>query len=462
MNHRWLRFYRLKNKTLHVMKTLCIFCSLAVWCCASASFAAERSDFEYLLALAGNGEADTPVRVMLAPEVITLTSNQFADLRVFDDQGQETPYIIYTQQSAPAIAFDWQILSYQGSAGTQTVTLERPAHIRGTVQALEIETPDRDFEKGLQIFASADQQSWTLLTTGAMFDFSSRINLRKTRLEFPATAATYLKIQIQENTAPQEQGENLRFRYKDLEFAVNDQFGTSELALTRFHSQALPENARPVEFSRTTFAQPKTYLDENNNTIVALGRVNLPLERVDLQIGKGFFYRTVELFVAQQDQDDAYFKAAQDVIYRVPGIDEEKTALELGQPQYPYLRLKIVNHDNPPLTVQEVTILWARRDLYFIPEPGRSYAVYCSGNASQTPKYDIQQIIPQKFDRLLLYPGWQTGALQKNPDYRAKADPNARAKLERYLFIGFVILIAAGLGAWMLQLMKKVEQNYKD
>ncbi|MDY0095646.1 MAG: DUF3999 family protein [Candidatus Vecturithrix sp.] len=446
-----------------IMKTFIIFFSLVAWCWISASFAAERSEFEYFLPLEGAGEVDTPVRVALTPEVVTLTSNQFADLRVFDDQGQETPFILYTQQPAPANAFDWQALSYQSSAGTQTVMLERPAHIRGTVQELGIDTPNRDFEKKAEIFASVDQQSWTLMFTGVMFDFSSRINLRKTHLEFPATAAKYLKIQIYENIAPQEQEENLRFRYKDLEFAVTGQAGVAEeLTLTRFHSRALPENARPVEFSHTTVVQPETYLDENKNTIVSLGRVNLPLERVDLRIGKGFFYRTVELLAAQQDQDDAYFSVAQDVIYRVPGIEEEKTTLEFRQTQYPYLRLKIVNHDNPPLTVQEATVLWAQRDLYFIPEPGRSYALYCSGNAVQTPKYDIEQLIPQRYDRLLNYAEWQTGALQKNPNYRAKADPDARAKLERYLFVGFVILIAAGLGMWMLQLMKKAERHDKE
>ncbi len=131
----------------------------------------------------------------------------------------------------------------------------------------------------------------------------------------------------------------------------------------------------------------------------------------------------------------------------------------MRQTRYPYLRLKIVNHDNPPLTVQEATVTGTQRDLYFIPEPGRSYALYCSGNAVQTPKYDIKR--RHKYDRLLNYAEWQTGALQKNPNYRAKADPNA-GQSRRYLFVGFVILIAAGLGIWMLQLMKKAERRDKE
>lgn len=462
MKYEWLKFYSVDDHMLQGMKTLMIFFSLLGWCCVSACFAAERSDFEYFLSLEGTGEADTPVRMALAPELIALTSNQFADLRVFDDQGKETPYIIYTQQPAPASSFDWQVLTYHSSAGVQTVVLERPVHIRGIVQELVVDTPNRDFEKKIEIFASSNQQAWTLLAAGAIFDFSSRINLRKTRLEFLATTTKYLKIQLHENIALPEQGENLRFRYKDLEFAVGEQFGTSELTLTRFRSQAMPEDARSVEYSHMTFVQPQAHLDEDKNTIVSLGRVNLPLERVNLRLDKGFFYRTVELLTAQQDQDDAYFAVAQDVIYRVPGIDEEKTFLEFHQPQYPYLRLKIVNHDNPPLKVQEVTVFWAQRDLYFIPEPGRSYALYCNGPAGQAPKYDIQQLIPQKSDHLWRYPEWQTGTLQKNSDYRAQIDLNARAKFERYLFIGFVILIAAGLGLWMLQLMKKVERSYKE
>lgn len=444
------------------MKIFMMLFSLVLWCWISASFAAERSEFEYLLPLEGTGEADAPVRVPLTPEVITLTSKHFADLRVFDDQGQEIPYIVYAQQPAPTSSFEWKILSYQSSEGMQTVALERPAHVQGTVQTLVVDTPNRDFERKIEIFSSDDRQSWELLTAGAIFDFSSQINLRKTRLEFPATAAKYLKVQIQENTTPAAQGENLRFRYKELEFAVNEQRGIEELTLTRFHSQVLPENARPVELSSKSFTQPKIYLDEAKNTIVSLGRVNLPLERVGLRVGKDFFYRTVELLAARQDQDDAYFPVAEDVIYRVPGIAEENTMLEFRQPQYPYVRLKIVNHDNPPLNVQEVTVLWSQRDLYFIPEAGRSYSLYCGGQDTQAPQYDIQQLISQQFERLLSYPEWQIGNLQKNPTYRPKADSNTRVQFERYLFIGFVILIAAGLGLWMLQLMKKVERSYKE
>lgn len=444
------------------MKTFMMLFFLVLWCWISASFAAERSEFEYLLPLEGTGKSDVPVRVPLTADLITLTSNHFADLRVFDDLGQETPYIIYPQRPAPTRFFEWKILSYQSSAGAQRMVLERPSHIQGPVQDLFVETPDRDFEKGIEVFGSLDRQAWELLERGTIFDFSSRIHLRNTRLEFAAAPARYLKVQIQENTTLQEQSENLRFRYKDLEFAVNEQHEPEELTLTRFQSQSLPEYARPVEYSRLTFTQPKNTLDENKNTIVSLGRVNLPLERVDLRIGKGFFYRTVELLAAQQDREDAYSPVAQDVIYRVPGIAGEKTTLEFRQVQYPYIRLNIVNHDNPPLTVQEVTVLWAQRDLYFIPEAGRNYRLYCSGQGVRTPKYDIQQIIPQKYDRLLSYPEWQIGTLQQNRAYRPKANPNARAQFERYLFIGFVLLIAAGLGLWMLQLMKKVEHSYKE
>jgi hypothetical protein len=423
------------------------------------TLAAERSEFRFKAPITANEESAVPVRLTLSREIIAETVRGFSNLRLFDNRGTEVPYCIYTQrQPAPAgKTIQWKVIDYYHKEGTQTIRLERRAG-DGAAPDLTLRTKDRDFNKGAEIYASVDLRSWKLITTGSFFDFSSQIDLRNTTIKLPATNARYLKVILKDNVRVIDLGEDIRLRYKDLEFSLSGRM-TGEIKIDAFTSNLGRSRSEPPVFDSTTFSNPKAFLDKNKNTVVSLGRVNLPIERASLKIRNSYYYRSIELWTAETDDEKSYHRVAKDVVYKIPGLTEAQNTLSFNQPQQFYVMLKVINHDNPPLQIEEVTIAWLRRNLYFVPEADRHYTLYCGGEDIQAPRYEVEKLVPNRYDQLMGYAEWKIEGLQKNEVYKPKANPRSIEKLEKFLLTLLIIMLVCGLAIWTFRLMKKIPDN---
>jgi hypothetical protein len=431
----------------------CILALMGTWSIAGA---VEQSDFRLKASLKADEKIGMPVRLALPRAVITETSRGFSDLRLFDDQGTEIPYVIYAQRgSTPTTqSFTWKVIDYQNIEGTQTIFLEGPAG-NGFIRNLNINTKERDFNKSCKVYASTDRTFWQLIAHDSCFDFSSQIDLRKTTLKLPPTKARYLRVILKDNDKPIDRGEDIRLRYKDLEFTLSG-LKTGEIKIDGFTSTLEGTKHEAPLFDHAVFTKPHTFLDKQKNTIVSLGRVNLPIEKASLKIKNTYYYRSIELWVAATDDEQSYQRVAQDVVYKIPGISSEKNTITYNQSQHAYVRLKVINHDNPPLQVEEVTIEWIRRNLYFIPEASRRYTLYCGGENIPTPRYELQKLVPDQHEQLMRYDEWKIGDLQKNEDYSPKPATPSQKPFERYLLTVLVILLVCGLAWWAFRLMKNI------
>jgi hypothetical protein len=420
------------------------------------TIAADRSEFRMHAPLTGGEESAVPIRLPLSREVIAATACGLADIRLFDDQGKEIPYVIYTQRSPQQTStyFEWKVTDYQTVDNTQTIIMERPKQ-GGVFNTITIKTTARNFQKDIKIYTSSDHTVWKSIATGTIFDFSPHINLRKKMLELPTTDARYLKVVLNDKSRPMKEGETIRLRYKDLEFVLSG-LKIGEIKIDGFSS--ILKSIRPESplFDQAIYSKFQTFLDKDMNTTVALCRVNLPIERVLLKINNAYYYRTIELWAAETDDEQSYRRVAQDSVYKIPGVAETQNTLSFDQPQQPYVRLKVINHDNPPLQIEEVTIEWLRRNLYFIPEADRRYTLYCGGENIEAPYYEAAKLVPNRYDQLMGYAEWNIEALKKNEMYKPKADLRTQEKLEKYLLTILVIVLACGLAVWTFRLIKKI------
>jgi hypothetical protein len=437
----------------HLLSVVCILVLVGTWSIAGA---VERSDFRFKAHLQADEKIGMPVRLALPRAVIAETSQDFSELRLFDNLGTEIPYVIYAQRGSTQTtqSFTWKVIDYQNIDGTQTIFLERPVG-DSVINDLNLNTKARDFSKDCKIYASTDRTFWKLIADDSYFDFSSQIDLRKTTLKLPATKARYLRVILKNNDRPIDLGEDIRLRYKDLEFTLSG-LKPGEIKIDGFTSTlGRTEHEAPL-FDHAVFANPETFLDKERNTIVALGRVNLPIERASLKTKNTYYYRSIELWVAETDDEQSYQRVAQDVVYNIPGISTGKNSIAYNQSQHAYVRLKVINHDNPPLQVEEVTIEWIRRNLYFIPEAGHRYTLYCGGENIRAPRYELQKLVPDHYDQLMRYDEWTIGALQKNENYALKPAVPSQKPFERYLLTVLVILLVCGLALWAFRLMKNI------
>ena len=315
---------------------------------ATTSFghAAVPADLRFLAPVSADAPPDVPVRLPLPRQVIAATTATFSDVRLFDDQGLETPYVIHAQRATPSHAFTFQVLSYSQSAEGDTIVLQRPQDT-GPFWELTVQTPARDFHKTVRVQASHDRTTWSEVATDALFDFSSRIDVRKTTLTFPETDAPYLRLLLQEAVPPRADATAVHLRYEGLEFAVHGA-PVQPFRIDRIDGRVGVPRAADDIYDRTTFPQPDTRPDTQRNTLILLGRVHLPVAQLTLTVDHPYYHRHVELWAADTDREDAYHQVASGVIYKLPGVTSADNTLRVRHVQSPYLRLKILNGDNPP------------------------------------------------------------------------------------------------------------------
>lgn len=430
-----------------------VILSLGFW---SMVQGAVPDDFRFKAHMTGEKNAAVPVRLTLPKAVIANTDVDFNDIRVFDDRGIETPYIIYEESrlAPPPRSFTWKVIDYEIKQGIQSVVLERPKGA-GTASDLNLITKARDFSKGMKIHASRDRLSWRLIAAGAVFDWSSQIDLRKTGLKISDPGDPFLKVVLEDKSASVPMGENIGLRYKDLEFTLHGG-RTYALSIDRFFSHLDQEISVKGHFEEATFRDPKAFLDPDGNTIVELGRLYLPVHDITFQIRKDYFYRQIQFQVAHEACDKAYLPAASGVIFKMPHLNESKESMTVEQPKAPYARLKIVNNDNPPLEVQSIKIRWIRRNLFFIPESRRDYGLFFGGEKLSPPHYELNKIVSNKYDSLLSYAEWKIDEIQENEQYKPVSGIRSKVKLETMLFIVLIIFLVIGLGIWAFKLMKKL------
>jgi hypothetical protein len=175
-----------------------------------------------------------------------------------------------------------------------------------------------------------------------------------------------------------------------------------------------------------------------------------------LSIDTLYYHRAVELWTAEVDKPEAYRRVASGVVYNIPGMQTPRNALYTSQAQLQYVQLKIVNGDNPPLRLQHVTVAWPQYHLYFIPEAGRRYALYCGSEQHRAPVYELRHVLPFNPATLMHYPVVPVGPLQQNPAYRPPAAQKPWFFTDKSLFTGLILLLACGLGVWMYRLMQRL------
>ena len=195
--------------------------------------AAEPQQLRLWAEVDGQAAAARPVRLPLPQAVLAETSKGSSDLRLFDDQGGETPYVIYPEYKAGQTprTFAFSIIAYQAGESPgdgDEIVLEQPREndTPGTriFRELEFVTPGRNFVKSVRIQAGQAKDdaaaNWQDIATDTIFDFSARVDLRKTTISFPKTNASYVKVLLQEETQPAGGGPDISLRYDGLEFSV--------------------------------------------------------------------------------------------------------------------------------------------------------------------------------------------------------------------------------------------------
>lgn len=424
---------------------------------AVSAFAASSQRLSHFAKIKPGLSAGSPARLHLPGEIISLTASGFADLRLFDENGSETPYVI-RQRHRPGEnprPHTFELVSYQ-KYDTGSELIFKADDDLPSIDRLRINTFAKNFEKQVQVSISDDGVASRRVAEDVIFDYSAVVDLAKVDIDIPRSSAKYFHLRIS-NTSPDNAGEEERIelKYKGLQFRSSENGGKPFKVdgLIGYSGQRLGE----IEFlDRHTIENPPVVLNKQGDSELALGFQNLPVEDVELVVENLYYYREVELWSADADTHEAYQRRASGVIYKFPGMRKSKNTLHLSLPRQKFVKLVVINGDNPTLTVRQVGLSWKTLDLYFVPEPEKSYRLFFGGDLI-APRYEMEMLIPNDYKVLRNYQQAQLDSVAENPNYRARIDDNSPEKIQKIILIAVVLLVTALMTVWLISLFKKVK-----
>lgn len=294
-----------------------------------------------------------------------------ADLRLFDREGREVPYLLLYP---PAGDEPWVNAAVLPIAVVETRSQKTSGFEAdfGTVRQIDmvrIEGLPAPFLKRCTLEGSGDRQHWTLLDGEAtLFDLPQE-KLRQLDVPFRGGAYRYLRVTWDDTHSGRV----------PLPHAVS--------ARRADRVAPPPPVAAQVSFERRTIEPGRSRYR------IRLPRGNLPIVALTLDVGGGHVYRTA--FVTEsriRGGEAAPAEIGRAVIARVTRDNATASRLRVPivPPREPEITLVIEDGSNPPLDLRAVQAEFAELPwIYFEAPAGPVRALYGDPRA-QAPRYDLE------------------------------------------------------------------------
>jgi len=334
------------------------------------------------------------VQVNLPAETVNIARPDLSDLRIFDANEKEVPFLIdqpvpRAESTVPPKDFHAEIISTETRLLIATGT-------DLTIAGITLETPaGASFIKSVRVEGSSDQKNWRTLTSGDPV-FSMSNGAAKPRVQFPEGTWQFLRV-------------------------VLDDSRTLPVAWTgaRLIIAGSPAPTEPV--SATIKSR-----DENPGMTrlgLDLGAANLRIASIRIGASEPVFTRAVTVAAPELSEEKLHEQTlSSGVLYRVDLNGKIEARLDVPIEKQIYGRdlvLLIDNGDSPPLLISEVRAdRRMTRLLFFAPAAG-SYSLLSGNSQCDPPRYDLSQLGDQlrravategRVSRPVLNPGYDAAA----------------------------------------------------
>lgn len=340
----------------------CLYgCALVIGVSASAA----NPPSDWLHEQTFNAPAAGLVKLNLPVETLDAARAGLEDLRLYDDAGNEVPYLI--ERPVPAAKVVQNAKSFQVSLNANTTAITLETGLAQPLDGITLETPAMAFIKAVRVEGSADGKNWQSLVQGQPI-FHQPYGANHLHVAFPAGAWRWLRLTVDDQRSP------------PIPFTG-----------ARVHAAAIepvPGELIPVAITERDENPGETRLALN------LGAANLDVAAIQIETAGPLFTRQVTLAVPQVSEDAIHEQTVgQGVIYRVaiegqPASENLSVLLE-NQIRSRELFLFIKNGDSPPLPVSAVRVERRPAYLVFLARQPGTFHLLTGNSRCDAPHYDL-------------------------------------------------------------------------
>jgi hypothetical protein len=431
-----------KNMNKYLLKLLGLsVLVLAFASTASASF--DLQSWKYERQVSGSGEGMVKVKL---PTDISWVSGDFQDLRVVDDRGVETPFVL-TKDIKPSLPLVSASIINSVTANDGSTKFVVDTGKAGVVRtSLNIETDKPNFRRQVRLYSSAtplalEDSRWaTVNKEGYIFSFtdpSTGASQGKNTIEFSPNTARYFLVVI----GAGEEGPVVAKSVKA--------YGELEISLPKYS----------VELPVSVFNNPERKTTE---VVVDLGRTGVYSDSITLNSKDTNYTRKVVVETSNSTSSasftnylgQGYISSIRTSLFR-----GSSNTINFGPSRDRYIRLSIVNDDNPVISIDPTVVVSGPAfEIVFDYKPGKTYKIYYGNPSADRPRYDISSfasyIETTKLSTLELGPEMQ------NSSYVAPKGPTVpftetNKWLLNTLLVLVVLILAIAIGIYLKKYLVK-------
>lgn len=416
--------------------------------------------FMYLTEIEESVKKNMLYRIHISSDIIKKCSADFKDIRLFNDNNQEIPFVLLKNRlgAEPAKVFNFKIIGYEEGNTCSILTMETSADIP-VVDSIEIITPGRNFKKKVYLYGSGDGKSWELLAEDFIYDFSAQVNLRKTKLQLPGAKYAFFRLRLCNTQKPDSNGTSIKLRYEQLDFSV-EKITEKKLRIDRIlGSYGTPQQDKTV-YDEEIFNVFSIITNNQDKTVIEL-EGGIPCSKITFDIENANFFRYIKVY-GKKNEKETFNKIpiTTQQVYRfsLGDMDERKHTIICPAPNYKIYRFEIKNKNSPPLKIKSITLHWVQTHLYFIGLDDADRCTLFLGSKSKipAPDYDISAFLRQDNISSQEYNDLKVGTMMMNTDYTPLEKADKKTIIEKHILTLVVILLVILIGFWFYKLYKKI------
>ena len=307
--------------------------------------------------------------------MLTHSAQNISDLRILDENGVETPYVVRTSIGV-AKTESWQAKIRENSfvPGKYTqLVLDLGVYPRFH-NAVKLDTPESDFILWAEVEASDDARTWRIVKERAPISRFRKEGLEGNQtVHYSENNARYLRVQVRED---------------DKQFPVS---GASVFPSSLSRKDLIPERwivlQEPLGPDAATSAGLTTWT-------LAPGISHAPISSLLFTTDQPEFYRGVRVSHSLDGKEWSGSDGGEIYRYQADGRTQES----LRVPTYgfsgpPYWRVEILNGNDAPLSNVKLSASMIPHLILFRPVAGHSYRIAYGNEKAQSPRYDMERTL---------------------------------------------------------------------
>ena len=305
------------------------------------------------------------VKLSLPVETLDAARPALEDLRLYDDAGNELPYLI--EHPAPVLKIVKNVKSFHVSLNPNNTVIVLETGLTQPLDSVTLETPAGNFLKPVRVEGSTDLKRWQTLEQGQPV-FRQPDGASRLHVSFPAGAWPWLRLTVDDQRTPA-----IPFTGARIHVAVTEPAPSEQLPVTITERDENPGETRVA---------------------LNLGAANLNITAVQVETAEPLFTRRVTIAVPQISEDAVREQTiGQGVIYRI-AVEGQAASENILVPLDSLVRshellLFIHNQDSPPLPIAAVRD--ERRPVYlvFLARQAGTYHLLTGNGHCAAPSYDL-------------------------------------------------------------------------